>query len=163
VKTKPFTPHSDMVNNTTWATPLCFGATSNEKSFWMLRASDGNDVVGPPWALEHVAEGQAWYDIVGGSRTPTGLLDGKHKSALVEIFAVEKLPIRDSKDWRAVQTRRMCLLWCNEKSSGTRLLEAEKRVGEETFLSQLLLIEKTPAGWMRKFGREGVLVKAEES
>jgi hypothetical protein len=115
---------------------------------WFLHPDDGQEIMSFPWALISVAEGEVWRTMVGGARLPAALLVQKDKRTFTSMCIEENPQIRASSNWREEHPRKMCLLWLNERITGMRLLEAERRDGPN-FLSQSPIIEKTPQGWRR--------------
>jgi len=124
--------NTNMTTSTTWAMPIY---TIRSAADWGMRTIGGGEWIGDPWALENLAENATWVQVVGGAKIPAALLNKKKKSALVETFVTENpLAVRDSNSWRAEHTDKSIRLWEKESESGTKLLEAEERVGKKTFL-----------------------------
>ena len=132
---------SDMANCTAWALPIW---NIDSKSF-LLRTSDGRELISTLPTLQKVAEGETWKNIVGGGRLPTELLAEEGQSVLSAPLREAKLPIMDSDGWRLENPLISCSLWKNEKQAGKRLLDPEKRVGSEAFLDMRPLFEKAPS------------------
>jgi hypothetical protein len=129
----------DILNNLTWALPFKNILGGGRLDSFLIRTPEGQEFLSYPWAIEAIAEGEIWAETMAGYRLPAS---ATHYAAYVP----KPLPLLDSVAWRALNPRKSCLLWYNEKLCGSRLLIAGRRQG---FSGIVPPREATPAGWGR--------------
>ncbi|KAA6411221.1 MAG: hypothetical protein FRX48_04501 [Lasallia pustulata] len=130
----------DIVKKETWALPFRNIMGSQRDSF-LIRTSEGDELLSYSWVIETLAEGQMWKETVKGFRLPAVVLKAN------STFYTEKaLPVYGTEVWKAKYPRKSCTLWCNEQLAGVKLLEAERREG---LTDNTPVREKTPVEWRR--------------
>ena len=133
----------NILEDVTWSLPFRNIMGFQMDSF-LIRTPDGLEFLSYSWAIEALAEGELWSEVSNGFRIPASSL-GKRPS----VYAQKTLPLLDANAWKVANPRKSCMLWLNEKVSGTRLLMAESSQG----LSGVTPVkEKTPLGWTRDGG-----------
>ena len=133
----------NILEDATWSLPFR-NITGFQMDSFMIRTPDGDEFLSFSWAIEALAEGELWGEVSDGFRFPTSILRNRNS-----VYVPEKLPLLDTDAWKAVKSRKGCMLWLNERNSGTRLLTAERSQG----LSGVTpLKERIPLGWTRDEG-----------
>lgn len=112
---------------------------------FLIRTPEGQEFLSMPWAIEALAEGELWCEVLNGIRIPASLLGKKPL-----VYVQKPLPLLDTMVWKMANPRKSCMLWLNEKVSGTRLLSAESSQG----LYGVMPVEETPPGWIKDDGGE---------
>jgi hypothetical protein len=146
---RPTIIRTDMVASISWALPFCVVSTRFGRSrlfdiHWLLRTSGGKEMIGSIQALTILAEGtERWRTGGDGCRLPAKLLRGEGQ---YDFSHGEFVLAKDSEEWRNEYEEYVCRLWEDERQTGMRLIDAEKREGDAAFLSTLPLVEKTPLG-----------------
>ena len=133
----------DLVTSKTWAVPFR-NIRAFDKDSILARTPEGQEVLSYEWAVEALAEGEAWRETLGGSRFPAAWLatDDFRRDG----FVPRPLPTISVDSYRAQFPKRMCHLWANERKTGRRLLNAVEREG---LVDASSLPEMTPPGWSR--------------
>lgn len=108
---------------------------------FLIRTPEGREFLSYPWAIGALAEGELWRKTVTGSRFPAPLMEANQL-----VYPPKRLPILDREAWREANPRKNCVLWLNEKKTGTRLLDAELRQDMDDLSP---LTERTPKGLNR--------------
>lgn len=149
-------PHSDndrsvyaslnrhnILEDVTWALPFRNILGIRMDSF-LIRTPEGLEFLSWPWAIEALAEGELWIEVLNGARVPKSFL-GKHPS----LYVQKQLPLLDTVAWKQANPGKSCMLWLNENVSGTQLLSAESSQG---IYGVTPVKEQTPAGWYKDGG-----------
>ena len=172
---------ADMIRKQSWAMPT--------RSVWheatipgsgLIRMPDGEDWMGTPVVLERLAEGEnvTWFNLLSGARLPRRIIVAGNgngddftirdpTSTIGEMSGgwagvlPDPTPLRTPEEWRRENPRKMTYVWRNERNTGTRLIGAEKRVGEHRYLSLEPMVEITPQGWRRSGFQNDSLVPEE--
>ncbi|KAI9789896.1 MAG: hypothetical protein M1816_005665 [Peltula sp. TS41687] len=143
----------DMVRNKTWAIP-CRSIRGVERDSVLTRTPKGQEFLSYQWAVEALAEGEAWKETLGGARFPAEVLRAMEHSQMTGQYSEKKLPISSKQAYLSRFPKRTCALWYNEKLTGMRLLDAVERDG---LADRLPVKEKTPPGWTRRAQDSGRL------
>ncbi len=133
---------SDLSEMAAWVMPYAQIGRRALSNDYLIRLPGDKEIVGTSMVLEAVAEGEEWTETESGIRIPTSLYDRSFAS-----FPTKTLRFFNTEEWRSANPTETCRLWDNEKTSGVRLLRAERR--DDLFDSKPVL-EKNPAGFTRE-------------
>ncbi|KAH7064043.1 hypothetical protein BKA63DRAFT_177750 [Paraphoma chrysanthemicola] len=131
---------------------------------WLVRTSNGDELMSTSLNIEAIAEGKLWRDTTDGARLPAEILEDERlgRSSFATGCVERPMEVRTAQQWREDNPRKSCELWQSEKKAGVKLLEAERRTGRDAYLSLEQLQEATPPGWKRVRENNNVLEKDEQ-
>ncbi|KAL1858933.1 hypothetical protein Daus18300_009803 [Diaporthe australafricana] len=150
---------ADVVAKVSWAVPYRMVWHSGIPGSWVVRLPDGRELMTTLQNIEQLAEGEEWVSVSGGVRLPRSVMEDKRAGR--PSFAVGCVPepmplLKTAEQWRQDNPKKMTYVWRNEAITGEKLVEAEKRMGRDEYLSLQPVLERTPVGWCRGYRNESL-------
>ncbi|KFA54462.1 hypothetical protein S40293_08001 [Stachybotrys chartarum IBT 40293] len=146
----------DVAERATWAFPMAFPARPSfeGKTVYYVRTHKGGFIANGTGLLQDILEDYSWRTTKNGARLP------RHRIGDIRVQDFDVVP---EAEWRSLWPRLSCTLWTNEKETGLRLIEAEKRTGEPGMVNSYDelrgLVESTPDGWYRPMSMDRALLE----
>jgi hypothetical protein len=109
---------------------------------FMARMPDGREVLSDFWAIEALAEGETWVEMLGGARVPATEATPDQGWRRVK----KPLPLCSTQEYRGRFPSHRFTLWNNEDTAGIKLLSALERDG---LTDTAPVRELTPPGWSK--------------